>query len=664
MLEFINEFRIREPVKVLHVFSTSYDGLYVGTRNMGFKVAAALARQLTQALKIPVASFGNQLVSDSELPAPEVVTVVIKVDGIPRDVEVKVKETALIRNDEIRFDEAAKKLLNRRIDLLMAEQGFVQEGRDFIETKGRPIGRYSTHEGIVANCRVQEGIQTVIVDPVNHVRSKINLLEALKDELAKMEIHHWKDAVSATEEINKKFRSRAYSLRSNYPELHGDELGYNIYRFIGFDFSRGLSKTDDPRNPVNFHSRYGRQFSMDQPIVRVTAKGGYVIDQIPSLLEEHTSMQLLKRFGASQKFQSRSLMDAKNRYYMTTYMLEPMVKSGFVERLPEQVQIENFGPVTLTVEGDYLVLKNNYDFQKFFEKRKLLREPSLRTIHVFSPSKHAEDARKLVVVLLETFKDFGLTRPQIVEHLECPQKLDDFTKTIVEISEAQPFAKDELALVVYGFGSEDVESLAYGAVKKESFRRLFPVQVVNPKRVTDESTDLRKDIVNPLFVQIIAKCGGQPYGLQPGFVPRGTLFVGIDHYRNPFKQGARLVTSIVLFDHTGNYVNSNTALTTWGEDTKIEELLSKCFDSYLGKTGRKDIDTIVYIEDTGIGTRQKELEKEATICERVAKSIGAKYVFAAANKGLHLRLYSGDRNNNLSAKKVSAFVAAIGAVNP
>ena len=49
------------------------------------------------------------------------------------------------------------------------------------------------------------------------------------------------------------------------------------------------------------------------------------------------------------------------------------------------------------------------------------------------------------------------------------------------------------------------------------------------------------------------------------------------------------------------------------------------------------------------------LEEEAEQAEKASKSIGAKSVFIAANKGSHLRLYEGDPSNPLMASRTPPF---------
>ncbi|MGH2638962.1 MAG: Piwi domain-containing protein, partial [Rhabdochlamydiaceae bacterium] len=176
-----------------------------------------------------------------------------------------------------------------------------------------------------------------------------------------------------------------------------------------------------------------------------------------------------------------------------------------------------------------------------------------------------------------------------------------------------------------------------------------------------EGDNLRKGIANPLFLQIAAKCAGQPYGLQPGFVRPGTIFVGLDKYRQPFKRNTPTVISVTFFDSDGAYLCGDSDIIPYEElngESKLEQLLKESYDKYKQLKG-VDATTILYFIDTGVGTMDVELGKYIERCAGLAKKIGAEFIFACGNKGSHLRLYSGDPLDlALTAERVSAFSAA------
>ncbi|MFQ6032913.1 MAG: hypothetical protein ACE5K2_08340, partial [Candidatus Zixiibacteriota bacterium] len=593
---------------------------------------------------------------------PKRIALPIKLDdGLPHDVEVGITKSKIITAKDDRFTEAVKRYLNRKVDLLMLNEMFTQDGRGFYEERAKDLSKYySIRRGIWLATHISKlGAWTLIVDPLTQVRAKLNLLEALKLELTKRNLSHWKEAAPFRDEINKSFRSKAYTLRSVYVEPRQENPEHNIYKFIGFRFNKGLSEDSDPRNPVNFHRSFNRSFDMDQPEVIVLAKGGFRIRHIPQLLEEHPSLRMLKRFGVSERAHAQSLMNATERYYETIQLIKPLTNAEFIEPMPTEVEVKEFKPVRITISGGYIELKSNLDFQKYFEKGRVLEKPKISAIHMFATVEGAEPARKLEKALSKVFKHFKLPAPEVKEHFDGPDKLKDFIKYVLDISKKEGFGKTDLALVVFSFGEEDIEDIAYNTLKKESFCHLFPVQFVDVGTMVVEGRDLIKDVANPLFIQIVAKCFGKPYGLQPGFMPEGTLVVGIDKYRDPFKEKAPLVNTVVLFDNTGTYVCGNSRLAMGETSTSIYPLLKSCFEKLVAKTHREKWRRVLFFEDTGVGTMEEYLKADALNCERAAKDVGAFYALMTANKSSHLRLYVGDPADDLSAERTSPFSAAI-----
>jgi argonaute-like protein implicated in RNA metabolism and viral defense len=294
-----------------------------------------------------------------------------------------------------------------------------------------------------------------------------------------------------------------------------------------------------------------------------------------------------------------------------------------------------------------------------------LKKPNLKKIHLFSTKKDSQEAEKLTKSLLQAFVDFGIHVPEVNKKLDCPETLDEFRAYLLQVARDGKFSKEDLMLVVFSFGGEDLEDATYNALKRASFQNLFPLQFVDIDSIGDaEGKDLRKDIVNPLMLQIVAKGGGQPYGLQPGFAPAGTLFVAIDRHRNPFRVNSPLVTSVVLFDSNGSYACSKSVINQMDNEVNLSDLLKECFDKLSSVTHQERWNLVVYMEDTGIGTIEEQLSKDASECCFAAKEIGAKYVFITANKGSHHRLYSGDPNDRLSASRVPSFTAALKMNNP
>jgi hypothetical protein len=661
-LEFINEFAVTKPESVLYTQKISYDSKFGNDESFGFKACAQLSGTLTNELNFPIAAYGTRLVLSDDVQLPNKVSVILKIEGLPTLVELSLSSRERVADGD-EFQMMKKKFLNRKIDLLFRNTKHSQDGRSFFEGTTRKLrgGRYTFEQGLRADARIaHDGTESIIIDPVTRVRNSATLLEALEEEVKKIGLPHWSEAVQFEEEINRRFRAKGHTVRALYEEPKGDDVVRNTYRFVGFDLRRKLEETDNPRDPVNFHKKYGRRFSMDQPIVKVNARGGFVVDHIPELLEEVPSMHMLKRRGVSGDMQARSLMASSDRYFLTQELLEPLVNGHIVSRNPTIVQTKYYGPVMLTLDGDYIELKNNLDYQKVYDKRKLLKPPAFHRFHVFGTAQDSEKASRLESLLRVVSASFGVSLPAPCLHLSCPDGIDAFRTELLSIAEKERFTEDDLAVCIFNM-SEDFEDVVYDSFKKESVKRLFPLQFVDPWNIDPERSDeqLKSSLANPLYLQIVAKCRGQPYGLQPGFCGVGTVFVGIDRYRDPFRKDAPLVTSIVFFDGEGSYVCSASRLSTEEieQAAALSHNLNDCV-AELRKQGKtEDISKIIFFEDTGIGTFQEQLKRDAKDCEEFAKQLGAMYALNAANRGCGLRVYKGDPLDELSAERVSSFSA-------
>jgi hypothetical protein len=667
MTSFVNEYRVKEKVGVLESYSLSYDSKFDQFYRFRYKVASQLSRVLTEEMKVPVASLGGLIYAKPDVKMMRSFTLTMKLEGVPTEVEVNLNREKQLLKGDLSYNDAARRYINRSVDLLMTSRNYFQDGRGFYEGAPKDLGRlYVSYSGFyVSTLALSDGNFALVVDPTNLVRAKSNLLVALQEELKKRGLAHWKDAVPFTNEINKGFRSRAFSLRSTYTERRPEdpEPSYNTYKFGGFDFTEGLREDSNPTSPVNFHRSFDRQFTLDQPVVKAIARGGREVSHIPELLEEHPTMSMLKRLGVSERIQARSQLDAMSRYYMTTEHAEALLAAGLIETQPISVETMDFGPVRITIEGGYIELKNNYDFQKLFEKKKVLVKPKIRSVHAFATENMGDSARSLVETLQNAFEDFGIQSVNFNLDQNCPDALDDFVRYILEKAAKNNFDDQDLVIIVFDFPDEDAQNLAYETIKSKSMAKLFPTQFVTGQVLRDDKKgrDLRKDVVNPLLLQIVAKGRGQPYGLQPGFVPVGTFFIGIDRYRHPFKPDAPLVTSVTIFDGHGAYICGGTHITNQREEniSALSTLVRDCFKEFSRMTGASRWNLGIFLMDTGVGTQGEQLRLDGQACAAVAAEIGAAYAFVASNKDSHLRLYQGDPSDSLGAGQVSAFTAAV-----
>ncbi|MEM3798283.1 MAG: hypothetical protein QXY74_07630 [Candidatus Bathyarchaeia archaeon] len=123
-----------------------YESTLSKRRRFGYKVASQVSRKLTDEMRVPVASVGVLIVIEDNVSLPKTLTLTLKLDdGLPREVRVGIKRANIVGMKNEIFLEAARKLLNRKIDLLMASQNFLQEGRGFYEeVRAKDLGKQYT----------------------------------------------------------------------------------------------------------------------------------------------------------------------------------------------------------------------------------------------------------------------------------------------------------------------------------------------------------------------------------------------------------------------------------------------------------------------------------------------------------------------------------------
>jgi argonaute-like protein implicated in RNA metabolism and viral defense len=207
-----------------------------------------------------------------------------------------------------------------------------------------------------------------------------------------------------------------------------------------------------------------------------------------------------------------------------------------------------------------------------------------------------------------------------------------------------------LALIIGDGQPEDGEALSFhDRVKRYSLtERVFPTQFVRPEKVRhylDREVDSRQDaelaseMVNLIFEQIVAKCGGIPHGLASGFASRGTIFIGVDRYRDPFEFEASVSGAASVFDEHGSHLVSASAFfdrdpsdRLWGLEDLLDVAMRRASKTH-------QIRKIVLLRD---GTAQRGDAREQSALENTASRYDAEFIFVEAPKQTHTRLYGGE----------------------
>jgi len=669
---FLNEFRILSLPKSLYTCEVTHEiAEYRGGR-FDYAVCAIVANELTEKLKIPIASYGSKIIMRNATELPRKLKVTVKHEGIPIELYTTIGSRTKCDKRKPEYPLLLKRFLNRQLDTIMRQRGFWQDGRCFYQRKPEELGKlFRLYKGVYISAKVySENFATIIVDPTIQLRSSHTLLEALLIELNKKGINDWRKALPVSKEINALFRSRAYRLRSRYTEIVGAraEPEHRVYRFKEFDFSKGVAEAKGPRSPLNFHRKFGRKINPDQPLVKVVAQGGYVVSHAPELLEEQPSTEILKR--VSPRFSKRayaiSLMNAQDRYFATLDFVQPLIEAKFIEREPIKVVTKYCGPVVIALEDDYLNVRNNMDFRKFYEKHRLLSKPNIKSVNVFCRKDDKELVNPLIKVLSTIMREFKVKFPSEEVYDGAPEGIEDFATYVIDIANTRKFGRSDLCIIIADLDDPDADEIYYRIKGYSLYNQVFPTQFFKSTTIESQMRkNLKANVGYTVFPQLIAKLGGVPFGLRPGFAPPGSVFVGLDRYRDPFTRQPSTNASVAIFDEHGNYVFSNACSFDSSHDDRISNIGRLVNESlhFVKKIGVK-LKTIYFIRNTGVGQVRPYLEKEGLEVGKVAEGFGANFVYLTANKGVRLRLYQGDPLMPLSAARVPPFTVVRDMPNP
>lgn len=665
---FINEYNFKNVPTKLRLFRVRHNNKEQENTKFDYLVAAAVSNQINKDSKKPVAVLGKELVGTEETELNGEFAIIVQHLGIPTPATALIAETRVITDTDDDFDNAIKRYLNKQVDKCMEDAGLVQDGRHFYDRKASQLTKdIFLYQGVYAATKNGNGTFHLVVDPKIELRSHNTILQMLKDDVEALGVASWRDLDEEQKKtINKRFRSKAYRLRTNYKEQFGKypELSHKVYRFIEFDFSKDVTQpgqgTKD--SPAEFHKRFDRNVKADQPHITVKAANGVDVSQVPELLEHQPSIEVLRRFGKAAKMQALSLMGSSDRYFRTYELTRPLAQAGIIENTPVEVAADYVGPVILDVGNDFIEVKTNYDFQEFYNKGNVFQRPGIGSIFFFGQEEYKEQSLKFVEAFKKVLKKFGLAPGKIVtDHLNLSPEPAAMLRQILDVVEKEKLSVSDLAVVINDKEKEGNEEELYYPLKGYALCDLvfglqfFDVNTI--KSVAESPNDLMKNVLSPAMMQIIAKLGGKPFGLREGFAPYNTIFLGLDRYRDPFGRNASVNAAVAAFDNHAEHICSSASRFDSGKDDRVVDIKQLMQQVILNiKRNKPDFKTenIVILRDTGEGTMLNDLLEEARAAEEVLKPYG-KVVFVIANKSSNIRLYEGDPTDELGASTARPF---------
>jgi hypothetical protein len=560
MKVFINEFRIKKIPEELATYRVNIKNINIKET---FRLSAISARTLSEKNNQPIASLGNQIICSPEVKLPSFIESQVKIQGNPLNISINLEKNGIITSKDEGFSEFCSRYLNREIDIIMKHNDFLQEGRTFFSKKQVQLAFnfYLLRGAYISTKYYKNNVFTVISDSIINLRSNNTFLEDLNKVLIQKKISHWRDALQYERQINSIFWSRAPRLKTSYYEIKGyGEPEKASYKFRGFDFSKSISDSVEGKiSPLEWHRMFGREANPDQPIVKVTARGPFFVHQIPEFLEEQPSFEKLKRIQkTAREAHSRALLSSLDRLLATTDILQPLISSEFIEESPLIKEAINYAPVEFDIGGDFINISKNRDFfTKYFEKKKLFKKPDINRIFFITTEKDMIYTKKFLSALKNIFSEFNLDFPKI-EFYESSEK--ELVKTLIEYSKLNEFQRSDLVFIISDLEKTKCEKISddpYYLIKKYSLsEKIFPTQFININTL-QQAKKIDIEVVRQVFIQIIAKCKGQPWSLVTDPKMKKSLFMALDNYFDPFGETEYNGASLCIFDSKGAYILSS-----------------------------------------------------------------------------------------------------------
>ena len=665
MRVFVNEFALKEVPTNLLLHKVRVSELSTLERN--YRIPAIAGRMLSKKLGQPISSSGDMLISSPSLDLPHEFEIRLKHEGFPTTFHLKIASPKEVGPNDMGFSEAAKRYLNRKIDCIMEKEGYVQEGRAFFSPKRIRLmsSFYLLRGGFISTRSYPSGRFAIVADSVVSLRSGSNLSDDLDKVLRRLGIGNWREAEDKAAQVNSIFWSRASRLRTTYSEIKGfGEHEHGSYRFKGFDFTRSVMDSANGQiSPYEWHKRFGRIVSPDQPVVRVVASGPFAVDQVPELLEEQPSFEKLKRmFRSAREAHTRALLSSLDRLLAISDVVQPLVRDGLIDESPMVKEATNYAPVELDIGGDFIKISTNRDFfSKYFGKKRMLKLPDIERIYAITTEKEAKETRRLLDCVKSIAIDFDLDLPDPEIHYTLEE---DITTGLVDMAKEEAFTRKDLVYVVSRINESEYETFEddpYFRIKKYSLsEQIFPTQFVDLATI-EKSKNLQVEIGLQVFIQIISKCNGEPWGLTPDFAPGKVLFVALDNYRDPFGRTPFKGASVAIFDWRGAYVWSAARPYT-DQDwlSVVDEILQDSLRRYDGTC-----EGIIFLKDRmRFGREPLETETQRLDDTCVGSLDLQNLVHICANKSSHYRIFTSGGKDVLTAGTVPPLTAVLNLDDP
>ncbi len=614
-----------------------------------YKHVATLAKRLST-LEKTIASKGAYLILESNVDE-----IKVSVDLFISGMLLKNVGSEIINTEEICFNstnmEYFRNFLNRKLDHLMEEEGYLQNKRFYWKPDREHIkkldNKFNVKRGIVARTLVfPDGAAYLLADYQTHYYSKLTIWDVIKNIMDKRKVSSYNEL----DPISLGFlRNKATEAKYRIWKTYG-YWEYESVRIHSIDLTKSVAKTKLEGKDITileYHKKAGRKIEPeDQPVLTVR-RGKFLLTQVPSLLREIPSMENLKRYNqrTSTVAARISRLDPASRFFEIEDSLLFLLDKAIIN-YPKAVQVSTFIP-QITMNNDFIEIKKDNDFRQFYSKGKLTKIPNWKSIHIFYDIRQIAELDDFIKELKKIISKFKLKITWVKHEFESSLKLNrepffrDFKEYI--LNESKNLNNTDLVIwAIDGHNKQFYNDIKFKlTVQKDVSTQQI---LINSIKTALDNDSLKFGYVNPLFPQLVVKMGGLPYLFQAGITMNNTIFIGLDRYRDPKKEKPSITAAAASFSDHGEYLGASStkfdALAT-DDFLDLDKILSELFNDFK----KRDIEfsNVILLRDGRIHSIEEEVN---TVFDTLEK-YSLKGAFITANKSSNLRIFKGDSLDNI-----------------
>ena len=575
------------------------------------------------------------------------------IDGISENLELftngmllKDVGTELITVNEIEFNDANaeyfRHFLNRKLDHHMERDNFIQNGRFYWkpEQVNKLDNKFNVKQGVFVRTHIFPDKEAyLLADYQTHYFSKLTIWDVIQEILKKNGLSTWKGAAPKFFNflIGKSVEAK-YRIWRGFWVFESVKIAY-------LDLNNSISDAlvgDKGISILEYHKKAGRKIeNNDQPVLYVR-KGRQLLSHVPSLLRETPSMENLKRYNprASKTAASISRKDPFSRYFEIEQNLEHLLENQIIGA-PQPISVDTFYP-QITMASDFIEIKQDRDFLKFYSKGKLAKTPEWENTHIFYDNRQKSELSELIQGLKNEIKKFKLKVSWHEVPFESSLKLNgeaflrDFSNFILE--ESGDFGKEDLVIWTIDKQFNSFYSkLKYDlTVQKDIATQQLLINSIKNAIINDS---LKSGYLNPLFPQLVAKMGGFPYLFQAGITMSNTIFIGLDRFRDPGKEKPSITAAAASFSDHGEYLGaSSTRFDALSTDDFLD--LDNILTTILEDLTQREIEfsKVILLREGRI----HKIENEVNVVFDTLNKFSVKGAFLTANKSSYIRIFKGE----------------------